>query len=248
MKLGNWETGKLGNWETVKLRNGQQMRTLLGLVSIGQSPRPDYIEAFQPHAPDAEIRVAGALDNLSAEQIEVYAGINGDYPLLVRLADGRPVEIDLSVLAPLVEKQAQELAQAGARLVVVMCAGGFPDVACTAPVLLPGQILPAVVKALCRTKTIGVVTPIKGQVDAAKSKWQADGFQPRVTWAAPHLHHEIETAAKTMADPSLEVIILDCMGHDETYRTAFARLCGRPVVLAQSLVARVAGEWVAGNG
>jgi protein AroM len=93
---------------------------------------------------------------------------------------------------------------------------------------------------------IGVVTPIKGQVDAADRKWREDGFQPSVTWAAPHLHHEIETAADRMADPSLEIIILDCMGHDETYRTEFARRCGRPVVLAQSLVARVAGELVAG--
>ena len=60
---------------------------------------------------------------------------------------------------------------------------------------------------------IGVVTPIKGQVDAAERKWREDGFQPRVTWAAPHLHHEIETAADLMADPSLEIIVLDCMGH-----------------------------------
>jgi protein AroM len=222
------------------------MPPILGLVSIGQSPRPDYIEAFQPYAPNAEIRVAGALDNLSDAQINAYTGTEGDYPLLVRLANGRPVEIDLSVLAPLVEKQAQRLAEAGASLVVVMCAGGFPDIACTAPVLLPGQILPAVVKAICKTMVIGVVTPIKGQVDAADRKWREDGFQPSVTWAAPHLHHEIETAADRMADPSLEIIILDCMGHDETYRTEFARRCGRPVVLAQSLVARVAGELVAG--
>ena len=41
------------------------MPPTLGLVSIGQSPRPDYIKAFQPYALNAEIRVSGALDNLS---------------------------------------------------------------------------------------------------------------------------------------------------------------------------------------
>jgi hypothetical protein len=38
------------------------------------------------------------------------------------------------------------------------------------------------------------------------------------------------------------LVVLDCMGHGEEYRTEFARRCGRPVVLTQSLVARVAGE------
>jgi hypothetical protein len=44
-----------------------------------------------------------------------------------------------------------------------------------------------------------------------------------------------------MADPALRLVVLDCMGHDDAYRAEFARLCGRPVVAAQTLVARVAG-------
>jgi hypothetical protein len=53
-------------------------------------------------------------------------------------------------------------------------------------------------------------------------------------------------AMKVMSDPSLEVVVLDCMGHDERYRVEFSAGCGRPTLLAQTLMARVAGEWVAG--
>ena len=219
-------------------------KKLLGLVSIGQSPRQDYIQAFKPYAPDAEIRVVGALDGKSRDEIDRLAQQPTAYPLLTRLTDGDHVEIDLTILAPLVAVKSQELAQEGAGLVVVMCTGGFPEVVCDTPVLLPGKMLPAVVGALSRTRRVGVVTPTRDQVSAALTKWKADGFEPIVTWAAPHVHSEIARAAKEMADPDVEVVVLDCMGHDESYRIEFALLCGRPTVLAQSLVARVAGEWV----
>ncbi|MBM3264121.1 MAG: AroM family protein [candidate division Zixibacteria bacterium] len=218
---------------------------VLGLISIGQTPRPDYERAFRPYAPNAHIRVVGALDGVAPDAIAEMTRIPGRYPLLVRLSDGRAARIDLSVIAPLVATQVGHLADEGAKLAVVMCAGGFPDIECRIPVVLPGRLLPAVLKSVCRTRTIGLVTPIEEQREAALHKWQQDGFHPTVTWAAPHDNDEMERAAKTMSDPVLEVVLLDCMGHDETYRTDFARRCGRPVMLAQSLVARVVGEWVA---
>ena len=186
----------------------------------------------------------GALDGKSRDEIDRLAQQPATYPLLTRLTDGYHVEIDLTILAPLIAVKSQELAQEGAGLVVVMCTGGFPEVVCDTPVLLPGKVLPAVVGALSRTRRVGIVTPVRDQTSAALKKWKADGFEPVVTWAAPHVHGEMTRAAKEMADPDVEVVVLDCMGHDESYRTEFALLCGRPTVLAQSLVARVAGEWV----
>ena len=70
-------------------------KKLLGLVSIGQSPRQDYIQAFKPYAPDAEIRVVGALDGKSRDEIDRLAQQPAAYPLLTRLTDGDHVEIGL---------------------------------------------------------------------------------------------------------------------------------------------------------
>jgi protein AroM len=216
---------------------------MLGVVTIGQTPRPDLVEVFERHAPGAEIRVAGALDGLSPGEVEALA-VPDAYPLLVRLADGGTARVPLATLAPRVERRARELADQGAAAIVVACAGAFPAIHCGAPVLLPGTLLPGVVRAVTRTGRIGIVTPLEGQVRAAREKWTDDGFHVKVTWASPYDEAEMEAAVAAMRDPSLEVVVLDCMGHGDEYRDRFAERCGRPVVLAQSIVARVAGGLV----
>lgn len=42
----------------------------------------------------------------------------------------------------------------------------------------------------------------------------------------------------------LDLIVIDCMGHADAARRAMAQWTGRPVIAAQSLVARVAGALV----
>jgi protein AroM len=219
---------------------------VLGVVTIGQTPRPDLERAFQTHAPGASVLVRGALDGLSSADIDALAARPTDYPLLARLADGSTREIPLEAIHPLVSERARSLSALGARAVVVACAGGFPDVACDVPVLLPGRILPAVVSAITRDRRIGVVAPIRSQVPAALRKWSSDGFDPVVTWASPVVPGEIEAACARMADPTLALVVLDCFGHDDDDSRAFSARTGKLVLAAQSVTARIAGELVRG--
>ncbi len=220
-------------------------RPVLGLVTIGQTPRPDFEALFAAHTPGAEIRLAGALDDLAPDGVRALERPGDDYPLLVRLGDGGSAEIPLATLAPRVEIAARALADAGAAAVVVLCAGDFPDIRCGVPVLVPGRILPAVAGAQAPRRRVGVVTPVAGQAAAAEAKWRRDGFHVEVAWASPRAHDELGPAAAQMARADVDVVVLDCMGHDEAYRETFARLAGHPVLAAQTVVARVAGELVA---
>lgn len=219
---------------------------MLGLVTIGQAPRPDFDAAFREYLPNTEIKLLGALDGISVPQIDDLAGIDGSYPLHTLLSDGSTRDIDIKVLAPLVETKARELVDAGARAVVVCCAGDFPDIDCGVPVLRPGRLLPALAGAICRTRRIGVVSPIASQMAPAQAKWERDGFSVRTAFASPYRHDEIKIAAREMADSELEVVILDCMGHGVEYRDEFTRLSKRPVLLAQTLLAKVAAEMAGG--
>ena len=45
------------------------MTPILGIVTIGQTPRPDLAGAFSAEAPYAEVRVVGALDGIRAEDL-----------------------------------------------------------------------------------------------------------------------------------------------------------------------------------
>jgi protein AroM len=217
---------------------------ILGIVTIGQTPRPDLERAFRAHAEGAHIILAGALDGMPPGDIEIAAARPTDYPLLVRLSDGSTRELPLEVIHPLVAQRARELVALGARVVAVACAGGFPDIDCDVPMLLPGRILPAVVSALSRPRRIGVVAPMREQAPAALRKWSNDGFDPVVTWAAPDAEDEIEAAITRMSDPSLALVVLDCFGHDEAYAREFARRTGHLVIAAQTVTARLAGELV----
>ena len=218
-------------------------RPVMGVVTIGQTPRPDLAATFAAAAPHADVRVAGALDGLSSEELTDLAA-PGPYPLLVRLAGGGVAEIPRDRLAPHVVRVAGELAAAGASLVVVACAGEFPAVPCRVPVLVPGRVVPAAVRAFAAGARIGVVTPNAAQAPFATRKWRDDGFDAVVTHASPVDHDDIARAARVMREAGVALVVLDCMGHDDAYRDAFARLSGRPVVAVQGLVAHLAAAMV----
>jgi len=220
-------------------RNRGAARPVLGVVTIGQTPRPDLAAAFGAAAPAAEIRVMGAIDGVSAADL-VALTAPGPYPLLVRLADGTSVEVPRDRLVPRVAAAAGAMAEAGARLVVVACAGEFPAVPCAVPVLVPGRLVPAAVGALVAGRRVGVVTPNAAQVPWAEAKWRGDGFDVVVTHAAPGRPAALAAAATALQHRDLALVVLDCMGHAEAERAELAARAGLPVVAVQALVARLA--------
>lgn len=218
-------------------------RPILGVVTIGQTPRPDLEALFGAAAPAAEVRVAGALDGCSSTEIDALAGA-GPYPLLVRLADGRTREIPRDQLLPLITAAARRLTDAGASPVVLACAGAFPPIACAVPLVVPGRIVPAVVRSVAGGGRVGIVTPNAAQRPFAEAKWRADGFEVAVVHAAPGRHDDLEAAAAALAAAEVDLVVLDCMGHDEADRARAARRSGRPTLAAQRIVAEVAAALV----
>lgn len=215
----------------------------LGIVTIGQTPRPDLEASFSSAAPGVEVRVAGALDGLTVAEIDALA-VAGPYPLLVRLADGSTREVPRDLLAPRVQAAAALLAASGAGLVVVACAGDFPALACAAPLLVPGRVVPATVRAVAVGGPIGIVTPNAAQAPFAEGKWRADGFDVVVTHAAPSHAGELAHAAALMRAAGVTLVVLDCMGHDEASRAAFAAAAGRSTIAVQPLIAGLAAAMV----
>ena len=218
-------------------------RPVLGIVTIGQTPRADLEATFAAAAPHATVRVAGALDGLGAADIAALTA-PGPYPLLVRLATGATAEVPRDTLVPRVAAAAAALAEGGARLVVVACAGAFPAFPCAAPLLVPGRVVPATVRAIAASGQIGIVTPNAAQAPFAEAKWRADGFDVVVTHAAPSQADELADAAGRMRAADVTLVVLDCMGHDEASRAAFAAASGRPTVAVQPLIAGLAAALV----
>ncbi|HEY6553349.1 MAG TPA: AroM family protein, partial [Vicinamibacteria bacterium] len=170
------------------------------------------------------------------------AAAGGEYPLFVILRDGTVREISLYRLKPFLDRRAREVAAEGAAVSALMCAGNFPDLDSPVPMIYPSRVLTAVARGICRGNRIGVVTPNDGQVAAATAHWREKGFHPAVTVASPLDPAALSRAAEALADPGLELIVLDCMGFSPEAARRMRTLCGRPVLCPQGLVPRVMAE------
>lgn len=219
---------------------------MLGLVTTDQGPSPEFVDAFRARLPGVNVQLAGALDGLTDAAIDALAARPAPYPIQTILADGSTRDIDLALLAPLVAQRAQEMVARGAGGIVVCCAGDFPDIDCGVTVLYPGRLLSAIAGAVCRTRRIGVVSPIEAQMEPARRKWEEDGFTVTMAYASAFHRDEFVLAAAGMSDPGIELVILDCMDHGPDDRDEFSRLSGRPVLAARSLATQVAGEIMGG--
>ncbi len=214
----------------------------IGIITLGQTPRPDFEQVFRRHLPDAKLLVRGGLDDLPQQEIEALAAAGGEYPLFVILRDGSHREISLHRLKPFLDRRAHELASEGAAVTALMCAGNFPELDSPIPVIYPSRILTAVVRGICRGNRVGVVTPNAGQVTAATSHWTEKGFQPTVTVASPLEPEALPRAAHALADPTLELIVLDCLGFSPDAARRMRALCDRPVLCPQGLMPRIMAE------
>ena len=214
----------------------------LGILVLGQTPRPDIERLFSAYLPGTELIVQGALDGLAAGAIDDLAGRKGDYPLLVILADGTTREISMDLLAPRLSAIARQFETLGVAAAILFCAGDFPDLDCRLPVIYPGRIVPALVGGVSRTRRVGIITPNPGQVEPARRHWEAKGFSVSLAVASPKDPGAIETAAAELRDPGLELVVLDCMGFAPPAARRLKALTRRPVICSQSLVARTAAE------
>jgi protein AroM len=214
----------------------------VGILTIGQAPRPDLEAVFRRHLPGVELLVRGALDHLSAQAIDALAASGGEYPLFTILRDGTTREISLHRLKPLLDDRVKQAAAEGASVAALMCAGNFPDLDSPIPVLYPSRVLAAVVRGVCRGNRIGIVLPNAGQVGVAVAHWRENGIEAAAAVASPKEPAALSEAARALADPTLELIVLDCMGFPPDEARRMRGLCGRPVLCPQGILPRLMAE------
>jgi len=214
----------------------------VGILTIGQTPRPDLEGVFRRHLPGVHLIVRGALDGVSKQTIGEMAAAGGEYPLFTILRDGTTCEISLERLRPLLDERATEIAAEGAALTALVCAGNFPDLASPVPVLYPSRVLSALARAICRGNRIGIVLPNTRQVDMAVAHWRTKGFEATPAVASPIDSAALPQAARVLADPNLELIVLDCMGFPPEEGRRMRALCGRPVLCPLGILPRIMAE------
>jgi protein AroM len=222
--------------------DGQRLR--IGAVTIGQSPRSDLLPEMAPFlGARVEVVERGLLDGRSEREIQAMRPQPGGSVLVSRLRDGTQVSISADRAREALPATIAELETLGCYLIVLLCTGEFPGLSSRIPLVLPQRLLFHTVNALARDLHLGVIVPSSLQVSGAAARWAPAAARVTATWGSPYGEvREIEAAARELSAAEVDIVVLDCMGHDLRHRALVQRLVGRPVLLARTLVARVVGE------
>jgi protein AroM len=222
------------------------LRPVVGLITIGQSPRPDVVpEMAAVIGPGVEIREAGALDGLGRGEIAALAPTGRDEILVTRLQDGSPVFLGKEKIVGLVEQRIAALERDGTTLTALLCTGAFPRLRGARTLIQPHPVLLGTLRGLSWPGRLGVLTPSIPHVPQTEARWRRDGFDPVVAPLSPYEEEDpaaLARAADAMRAGGAGLVVMDCMGFRRKTRDELRGLTGVPVLLANLLVARVIGE------
>ena len=227
------------------------MPPVIGLVTIGQSPRSDVVpDMAAVLGPGIDIREAGALDGLPRSEIQALAPTGDDEILVTRLADGSSVFVGKQKIVGLVEQRIAALERRGVALTALLCTGAFPRLRATRPLIQPHPVLLGTLRGLSWPGRLGVLTPSVPHVPQTEARWRRDGFDAVVAPLSPYEEEDpsaLRRAADAMRAGGVGLVVMDCMGFRRKSRDELRGLTGVPVILANLLVARLIAE-IGGGG
>lgn len=207
----------------------------IGFVTIGQSPRDDLINVFRQRiGADHDLLILGALDGLTADGVATLAPASHEEPLVTQLRSGQSVTIAKERILGLMQERIDELQALGVEFIVVLCTGPFPELTSNVPLLLPDGVLRHFVQGVMPAGTLGLVAPLAEQHSMMRGKWH-DYDHLVLTALAPY-----GADGNLQSLPSFDdcgIVVLDCMGYSSATRRLVRDHTGKPVILAQDVLA-----------
>jgi protein AroM len=219
----------------------------LGVVVVGQSPRPEIIAQMRPFLGDeVQIDLRGALDGLSRAEVAALAPSSGDDTLFTRLPPGQE-NIKLSKRA--VEARAktvfERIAADDATITMLCCTGEFPTLN-SASVVLPSAILSGLVSGLLPRGRLGIFIPLPEQAETLRAKWRRPALKVFAEPLTPGSDAPaIDAAAHRLAARVPDLVVMDCMSYDQQIKDRVRQTVRVPVILAIAAAARIAAELLA---
>ena len=208
------------------------------VLTIGQAPRDDIEKELRQVLGERPIEMRGALDGLSAEEINQFSPESASDTFHTRLANGVDVMISKKAVTGRLEEM---LATTGSRPVVVACTGKFVGLSRHQNVLFPSTILEGVVDAVAPAEcTLGVLVPLAEQVEPLTRQWHRSNRE--VVVAAVKPGDDPTEAAAALAGAEVDLVVLDCFGYETALLDQVRETTGVPVLSAVRCTAHIASE------
>jgi protein AroM len=221
------------------------MKPKMGMITVGQSPRVDIVPAMARYiGADIEIVERGALDGLFADEILSMTPRADEDRLCTRLADGKQVIVVKEKIIDRIQAKIRELNEIAVELIVLLCTGHFPRFESRCLVVEAEKIVDRCVQALVDDRhRLGLVVPLPEQMAGAGRKQSHVTPAITVVSASPYGPlSETQEAAEQLAKQGVDLVVLHCMGFSDEHRRIMRQTTGKPVLVANSMVARTLAE------
>lgn len=219
-----------------------QKERKIGVLTIGQSPRIDVTPSFQSIlGNEVLIKEAGALDQLTEEELVDMLPDQGDIVYVSRLRNGKSAKMGKSKVMPLLQTALHHL-ETDVSLVIVLCTGELQGLSSSKPILYPDTILKNVIGATLGMRKMGIIIPLAEQAEKMFERWSQ--FDVEIEAASPYAASDIEMAAEKLKAKGAAIILLSCMGYSEAHKAAAIKGSNLPVILPRTLIAKIASEYL----
>ena len=218
----------------------------LGVVVIGQSPRPEVAaEIAAVLSPGTTIELRGALDGMSRAEIDSIPPTDGYDALFTLLPNGDSVVISKREVERRANQQLARFRQEGVDVTMLSCTGKFPNLSPEGLVILPSAVLHRLVEAVLPKGRLGVFSPLSEQTALIDRKWQRDAVEVvGVTLRPGSADAAVDDAARAMAEKRPDLVVMDCMSYTSANKARVRQSYSGPVILAIAAAARVLEELV----
>lgn len=220
------------------------MKNRLGVIVIGQSPRPDCVELFGSCLGEGdEVIVTGCLDDMSPADLETMKPAAGEKVLVGLDRNMNPITIPDALVRSRIPEKIREMEQAGANLVMINCSGRFERPECSVPLILPGDVLEHAILAIAAGRKVGVIVPDAEQIEQTRQQFIELGVVPQVEAASPFGPREnLAEACGRLEAFGPEIIVMDCTSFDSEIRAFTRELTGKAVITAESVLLKFISE------
>jgi len=215
----------------------------VGLVTTSQTPRIDVVPSLRRIVRGSvEFVEAGALDDLTREEILKLAPKNDEDVLVSRIRDGSEVVFGKSHIIPRLQRCIDSLNSEGVESIALLCAGSFPKFQSKAPIVRPDLLMYGFLKSIPNMGKVGLLVPNERQQEPIGREFRDEGIEVVTSWLSPYREGSVEDAVKPFRSDEVTVISLLCMGYTPELKEKVVRFTSKPAVLSQSLLAKAIDE------
>ena len=216
----------------------------LGLLTIGQAPRFDFVSEIKGIIGEGyNIVEKGALDGLTYDEVKKFYPVGEDETLVTKMADGVSVKVADKYIIPRLQDKIYEFEKQGINVIYLACTGEFPPILSKALIIQPRKVLYHVVNSIADNLILGILIPDENQVMTFKEIWSKVSKDAIIEVASPYEDiSQIENASYRLKQKGVDLVIMDCMGYSVDMKNIVASIIGKPVINAKSITAKIIGD------